>query len=274
MQGRWLSVGLVLVAALAGWLWRGPGAEPGAQRPPDAAIAALETALTQERAAREALAAEVQSLRAELAHVPALPPAPTAAEPAHPRPPEPPPPPPDAPPAGGVAAFDAQVLVEAGFDEREAQRLRERSERLELDRLYLRDRAVREGWASTQRFRDELRGLDAQGQALRDELGDERYDWLLFASGASNRVVVATVMERSPAGEAGIQPGDAIVRYGDARLFDARTLRDATTEGRAGETVPVEISRDGAVLRLFVPRGPLGVRLDESRVKPEAKIRG
>ena len=80
-------------------------------------------------------------------------------------------------------------------------------------------------------------------------------------------------MERSPASAAGIRAGDAVLAYDGTRLFDASTLREATTQGRAGETVPVDISRDGERLHLFVPRGPLGVRLQESRLRPAGRDR-
>lgn len=49
-----------------------------------------------------------------------------------------------------------------------------------------------------------------------------------------------------------------------------RELRRATAGGRAGETVPIEVLHDGEILRLFVPRGPLGARVDHERISPTA----
>ncbi len=224
-------------------------------------LASLAAALEAERAARAALAAEVAGLRQEVARLSgrARPVEPVAAAPQ-----------PPAPAAAPVAdsSFDEQALVDAGFGEREARELRGRMESLELERLFLRDRAVREGWIRTPRFARELGAIDAKASDLRSELGDERYDWLLFASGQNNRVLVQSVLDGSPASEAGLEPGDAILSYGDARLFEAGALRDATTQGRAGETVEVQVVRGNEVMRVFVPRGPLGVRLTETQMRP------
>jgi len=277
MRLRTLALfGLVLLAA-AFVLWQRalePAILPPAQAaagsatvaPPAAAsdLTSLAAALEAERAARSALADQVAALRAEVARLSGgVASAPTTA----------PPsgllgvgPPSAFPPA--APDFDEQALRDAGFGERETHELRARMENLALERLYLRDRAVREGWASSPRFAGEMGTLDAKTRGLRDELGDERYDWLLYASGQSNRVVVQSVMDSSPASTAGIQPGDSILTYDGSRLFDASTLRDATTQGRAGESVPVEVSRGGETLRLFVPRGPLGVRLQEGHLRP------
>ena len=283
MRGRTLALVLIVGLGLVGVIWRsasGNDAKPAPAAGPastaglraEAAsgeLSAVLAALEEERVARRALAAEVASLRAEVAKLSAgtaaAPAATTALPPGHP----------GAPPADRAAPeFDEKALLDAGFSEREARQLRQRMESQELEQLYLRDRAVREGWAASPRFVQESRALDAKGKALRDELGDDQYDWVLYASGQSNRVVVQSVLDGSPAGTADIRPGDAIVSYGDARLFDAGALRDATTGGQAGETVPVEVSREGETLRVFVPRGPLGVRLEESRIRPSAPARG
>jgi hypothetical protein len=284
MRGRTLALVVALALGLAGLIWRSASSSQTAPRsealpraaavpapfdPGAGALAQLGAQLAEERAARQALAEEVASLRTEVAKLSGAASSPVAAlPPGHPALA------PGAAPPAGAPEFDEQALLDAGFGEREAQQLRERLEQQELERLYLRDRAVREGWLASPRFVQESSALDAKTRGLREELGDERYDWLLFASGQSNRVVVQSVLESSPAGTAGMRAGDAIVSYADARLFDAVSLRDATTQGRPGETVPVEISRDGETLRVFVPRGPLGVRLEESRVRPTAKARG
>lgn len=266
----WLGVGVGTLLALF-WLAR-PGARPApdAGAPPAARapaedggeVASLASALAAERAARLELAREVEALRAELRRL---------AGPERPEPPE------DrtaqapaALPPLAAPVFDEQALLGAGFDAREAARLRERTEQLELEQLYLRDRAIREGWAGTPRFAGEARALDARARALREELGDDRYDWLLYAAGRPNRVVVQSVMERSPASDAGLRAGDAILSYGGARLFEVSALREATTEGRAGESVAVDVARSGERLRLYLPRGPLGVRLEELRQQPES----
>jgi hypothetical protein len=281
-RGTLVVLGLTAVG-LVGLLWRsvlpdaGPPASPavsasrpgrvaedGGSAPPAATdLAALAAALEEERAARRVLAAEVASLRAEVAKLPRGAEAPPVElAPDHPG---------VATTAARAPALDEQALRDVGFGEREAQQLHERMEGIELERLYLRDRAVREGWVSTPRFAGELRALDAKTRGLRVELGDERYDWLLYASGQSNRVVVQSVLDRSPASVAGLRSGDAIVAYDGARVFDGEALRDATSQGRPGETVAVEVARGDRTERLFVPRGPLGIRLEEARLLPGDK---
>jgi len=70
---------------------------------------------------------------------------------------------------------------------------------------------------------------------------------------------VDSVFGQSAAGEAGLEPGDVIVRYADARVFNGRELRDATIEGQAGELVALDYERDGESRRVYVPRGPIGI---------------
>ncbi len=131
-----------------------PGQAPAPTAAANAEVATLALRLDAERAARERLAAEVAELRAELSRLRGEGP---------PAPPEPAGPQSDAgapapeggagPVATGVAPtsapFDVAALASAGFVTREIVRLRERVEASELERLYLRDRAVREGWIGT-----------------------------------------------------------------------------------------------------------------------------
>jgi S1-C subfamily serine protease len=72
----------------------------------------------------------------------------------------------------------------------------------------------------------------------------------------------------SPAEQAGIETGDVILSYGDRQLFNWSELQDATTRGERGEYVNVTVLREGQMLNLWLPRGPLGVRLGSTRVKP------
>jgi len=81
--------------------------------------------------------------------------------------------------------FDDTRLAKAGLETDEIERLRENYEAMELDELYLRDQAVREGWLNGSRYRRELRDLKEQ---LREDLGEEDYDRMLFATGQKNRV--------------------------------------------------------------------------------------
>jgi hypothetical protein len=215
-------------------------------------VAALRELLLEEAVARERLEAEVAELRAVL----------TA--------------PRDAGRGGPAAAaassetpwFDDASLRSAGLPADEIARMRERFEALEMESLELRDRATREGWLGTPRFADESRALEERRRALRDELGDDRFDWYLYAQDRPNRVEIRDVLSSSPAAKAGLQAGDLVVRYDGDRVFALDELVRATAAGRAGEQVALELDRRGEPVRAFVPRGPLGVRLGARRVRP------
>lgn len=171
-------------------------------------------------------------------------------------------------PDNGQTWFNQQALLDAGMDSTEAEQLKVFFEELEMQRLYLRDRAIREKWANTQRFRNELQQLNAQEAALQNQLSEQTYDAYLYASGQPNRVVVQSVLASAPAAGAGIQAGDHVLRYDNQRIYSWRELREATAEGDINETVAIEVERGGRRMQLFVPRGPLGIRMTSTSQAP------
>jgi hypothetical protein len=163
------------------------------------------------------------------------------------------------------------TLIEAGVVEDLAADIVWREGQYELDRLELRDQAVREGWFGSERYREEAARLEADKPDLRSEVGDDAYDRYLFAAGEDNRVKVNSTISGSPAEAAGLRAGDLIETYDGGRIFSFSGLRDATSDGERGELVPVDIRRpDGSRVQAWLPRGPLGVRLDMSRADPDA----
>jgi hypothetical protein len=170
--------------------------------------------------------------------------------------------------ASGEPLFDEAALTRLGVDPRDAALLHERWEQFEMEKLYLVDAATREGWLGKPRFRKKMQAARA---ALREDLGDESFDLLLYASGQPNRVVLRGLLERSPASEAGLQAGDVILSYGDRRIFRTGELRRMTASGSAGESVYVEIIRGARRISLSVPRGPLGVFTRADRLEPELR---
>lgn len=286
MNLRWIFIGAATaVLALWGglWIWTtGPPrflmsfTAPVAAAPADSLedrVAALGQELSVERDARLGLEAEVEMLRLLLEDYgrgprpEALPGAaaapagsPATAKPNRPE---------------GVAAnaperlwFDAPALLEQGYSAQDTTRLQGLFEESELQVLYLRDRATREGWAGTPRFLQEMHQLRS---GLRESVGDETFDWLLFATQRANRVAVRTVLSTGPAAQAGIRTGDLILRYDGRTIFRGRELQQATTQGEAGRSVPVEVMSEGGQLRrLTVPSGPLGIQLAEERHPPQS----
>lgn len=169
----------------------------------------------------------------------------------------------------GPPGLDESVLVaEAGLAPSEARSLREAYDALQMEQLYLRDRAAREGWSSDPGLREELEALVEQERALFRDFGEEAEDWLLYATGRPNRVRVSEVFRSSPAAAAGLSVGDTIVRYGDQPIRSGTDLQQATIAGEPGEWVDVEIARDGRRERLRLPRGPVGVRLEVVSERP------
>jgi membrane-associated protease RseP (regulator of RpoE activity) len=174
-----------------------------------------------------------------------------------------------APASTHVAITSMQhALVAAGIDPTTATEIRRRRDGLSLSEIYLRDQATREGWLETPDFAAKMAEIDRQRTSIREEIGDEAYDRYLAALDHPNRVAVNEVMLESPAAAAGIQAGDVVLRYGETRIFTPSELVTATRSGTAGETVRMEIIRQGRRFEIEVPRGPLGVSIAASRGGP------
>jgi hypothetical protein len=161
-----------------------------------------------------------------------------------------------------------KALVAAGVDPGLADDILWRESRLELDRLNLRDLAVREGWIGTDRYREERNQIAGEDRSLREEIGDTAWDRYLYGTGKDNRIAVSAVISGSAAEAAGLQPGDLIESYAGDRPFRFAELRDATTQGESGELVAVRVKRAGGVVDIWVPRGPLGIRMEMTRAEP------
>ena len=164
--------------------------------------------------------------------------------------------------------FNEQALVDAGVDQTKVSYIKEVFEQAEMDRLYLRDQATREGWMGSKRYNDAAKEISDRTNALRSELNDEEYDAYLYAAGRSNRVIIESVLSNSPASNAGIQAGDVILTYDNQRIYSWTDLTSATSKGTANSTVAVTITRNGQQQQVYVPRGPLGVRLATDSVAP------
>ncbi len=175
----------------------------------------------------------------------------------------------DTPVSSLSPALTTQSLVKAGIDAELATAIVRRRNEIDMKILQLRDRASREGYLNTGRYSRELQELRDQDTSLRDEIGDDYYDSYLFASGQSNRVKVASVMMGSPAEESGMLDGDLILNYDNSKMFNWNELQDATSRGQRDEYVNVTVFRNGQLVNLWVPRGPLGIRLGSARIKPE-----
>jgi len=141
-------------------------------------------------------------------------------------------------------------LVENGFSPQEADQILRRESELQMASLQARYEA---------RLSGERADLPDPSQVLREELGDDAYGRYLEANGRSATVTVSSIYEGSPASNAGLRPGDEIVRYDGNRVFSMNEISRFTLEGAPGENVVIDITRDGIPMQVSIPRGPLGV---------------
>lgn len=267
-----IVAGLALLAAGV-WVWsRNDDAPPAVPAAPpavdqDAELESLRAALEAERERSRELAAQVEWLRLQLEEL---------ARSEAPR-----------PGGGGTAQreaeretaageqkadeklwFDTGLLLANGVPSHEVERLREIFDASEMEIIDLRHQATREGWLRSGRYMRELHDLRA---GLREEIGDESFDLLLYATGRNNRVLIADVLRDSPGDRAGFRPGDVVLSYDGRRIFKTTGLQRATTQGRLGDGVVVEVLRGGEVIRLYPARGPMGFRLKPTRQMPRTR---
>ena len=73
---------------------------------------------------------------------------------------------------------------------------------------------------------------------------------------------IGNVLPNSPAQQAGIRPGDRIVRYDGERVFSMMDVANHIMRGEPEGNVVVDIMRGEVPMQLVIPRGPLGVMGD------------
>ena len=218
-------------------------------------IAALEQAVSDERQARQLLQEEVFYLTSELEILADLRIPPRAEEPSS--------------ESQGEESRDtrreemrrrnsregrAERLVAAGFLPSQADWILQREQELQMEALQDRFDAERSGepidWTANR---------NQSGDALREELGEADYERYLEANNRSTNISVSSVIESSPAQVAGLQPGDQIHRYDGERVFSMTDLTRQTMVGVPGQNVVVDVMRDGNLVQVVMPRGPVGI---------------
>jgi len=227
-----------------------------ASLPVAARVAALEKAVGEERLARQLLQEEVFYLTSELDRLspPAAPGSRAAGED------------PDAVETAesraarrGDSRRDSregrrEALIAAGFLPAQADWIAQREQELVMESLRARFDAERSGepvdWQANRTMVTD---------SLREELGDADYERYLEGSGRSTRVAISSVIESSPAQAAGLMPGDEIVRYDGERVFSMDDLTRQTMTGEPGQNVVVDVMREGNLMQVVMPRGPVGI---------------
>ena len=148
----------------------------------------------------------------------------------------------------------ADQLRSAGWSDMEIESLDDIRNAAALEMEQMLYDAMREAAAEA----PNLSRMSSTPDTFRDSLGDEKYEQYLEASGQSTAVTVRNLLQGSAADNAGIQQGDRIRRYGDVRIYNEGDLLNALIEGTPGESVSVEVERDGTIFYVTVPRGPIG----------------
>jgi hypothetical protein len=143
-------------------------------------------------------------------------------------------------------------LVAAGFLPSQADWILQREQELQMEALQERFDAERSGEPI-----DWMANRNQSGDALREELGEADYERYLDANNRSTNVSVSSVIESSPAQVAGLQPGDEIFRYDGQRVFSMTDLTRQTMVGEPGQNVVVDVMRNGNLVQVVMPRGPV-----------------
>lgn len=142
-----------------------------------------------------------------------------------------------------------QRLIEAGISLRDASWVMGLTERLEQ---------VQSGSANSRAINFSQLWVNLQRE-FRNRLGDTNYEIYLETLGMPTAVPVPGVAMGSAAAQAGLEPGDQIVRYNNQRVFSLSDLRTESVSGTEGQPIRLEIVRDGIPLTLTIERGQLGI---------------
>jgi hypothetical protein len=147
-----------------------------------------------------------------------------------------------------------ESLVDAGFLPSQAEWITQREQELQMQALQARYDAEVSGepvdWSTNRTMTSDT---------IRAELGDADYERYLEANNRSTNVAVSSVIDSSPAQTAGLMPGDEIFRYDGERVFSMTDLTRQTMVGEPGQTVVVDVMRNGNLMQVVMPRGPVGI---------------
>ena len=145
-------------------------------------------------------------------------------------------------------------MVEGGFSEDEARRILEQESEASYKALLAAWEAQRNGENI-----DPIGSMNNPQSILRGEIGDDAYARYLEAQGQPASITITQVLSGSPGSSVGLQAGDQLVSYDGERIFNVVDLRNQTLQGNPGETVVIEVDRDGTRMQLTIPRGPIGL---------------
>lgn len=150
-----------------------------------------------------------------------------------------------------------ESLIAAGFAPDRIEWIRQRSD--ELQTQWRKDQAERRRQGLPLDAAQEAAYYYDRDIGLRGEIGDDEYARYRLALGRSAGVAVAALTQGSPASRAGLLSGDDIVNYGGTRVFNLAELNALASPRDPGESVLIDVRRNGQTIQLVVPGGPLRI---------------
>jgi S1-C subfamily serine protease len=148
--------------------------------------------------------------------------------------------------------YRVQQLVSAGFAQEEAARIVQ----IESEEAL---RQLQAQYDSRRQQAESNANNASNANALRAELGDQNYERYLEANGWPTSARIGAVIGGSPGQNAGLRSGDNITSYAGERVFNLRDVNNLTIQGSIGESVLIEVERNGESVQLTIPRGPIGI---------------
>lgn len=158
-----------------------------------------------------------------------------------------------------------RTLTQAGFSPERAAYIVDRQEWVHYEQMqlsyeyrFLKDKSSKAARA----LQEKIHTYSNPRRVLEQELSSEEFDQYLKAYGGRTEFQIGDLLESAPAYQAGLRPGDKIIRYNKQRVFHMGDLRSQVYQVAPGENVAVEIQRDGSssTETIYIPAGPLGIR--------------
>jgi len=156
-------------------------------------------------------------------------------------------------------------LTDAGFSPERAAFIVDKQERIQYEQMqfsyeyhHLQDKRSERA----RELQQKLQTYSNPRRVFEQELSSSEFEQYLEAFGGRTEMEIGDLLESAPAYEAGLRPGDKIIRYNNQRVFHMGDLRSQVYQAKPGESVAVEIQRKGssAPETIYLPAGPLGIR--------------
>lgn len=95
-----------------------------------------------------------------------------------------------------------------------------------------------------------MRDLVSYGQVVRGWLGIEAQQMTIelaksFKLNSAHGVIITAIYNNGPAHNAGLRPGDIILRMNNVMVSDGRLSMNQIAQGRPGDTIEIEVLRNG-----------------------------